>query len=145
MKVTGKIAVISAALVLAGACAFAQTTPTYYSTTGIFKADGNNFMSVTDWNLVKFEKNFLYVSNTNTFDVGDAFKLNKGKLYVGVNYYGNALQQLWTDKKTVATTDTADTTTGTVTTETTTTDSDDYSSVGDYEVNDCSVKAWIIQ
>ena len=138
MKVTGKIAVISAALVLAGACAFAQSTPTN-ATTGIFKADGDNFMSVTDWNLVKFEKNFLYVGKMGTFDVGDAFKLNKGKLYVGVNYFGRALSQLWTDKKTVATTDTADTTTGTVTTKTTTTDSVDYSSVGDNEVNDCSV------
>src|SRR5574344_2442242 len=99
MKVTGRIAVISAALVLAGTCAFAQFTPTY-STTGIFKADGDNFMSVTDWNLVKFEKNFLYVSNnTYTLDVGDAFKLNKGKLYVGVNYCGRALSQLWADKK----------------------------------------------
>ena len=137
MKVTGKIAVISAALVLAGTCAFAQTTPTN-ETTGIFKADGDNFMSVTDWNLVKFEKNFLYVSNTNTFDVGDAFKLNKGNMYVGVNYNGSALQQLWTDTKTVATTDTANTTTGTVTTKTTTTDSEDYSSVGN-DTNDCSI------
>jgi hypothetical protein len=138
MKVTGKIAVISAALVLAGTCAFAQTTPTN-ETTGIFKADGDNFMSVTDWNLVKFEKNFLYVSNTNTFDVGDAFKLNKGNLYVGVNYNGSALNQLWTDTKTVATTDTADADTGTVTTKTVTTDSEDYSYVGSWNTNDCSV------
>ena len=81
------------AAVLSGA--FAQTSGLYQATAGLFYGDADNFMSVTDFGTVDFNKFYGFTSTTTTSSMVDAGFATKIKnIYLSVIMQETFLQIL---------------------------------------------------
>ena len=68
----------------------APSSPQNDATAGLTFTEGDQFMSVTDWGSVSFNKAFAYIDYTagmKKADIGAAFKA--GPVYIGSYYSGN--------------------------------------------------------
>src|SRR5574344_1836909 len=73
-----KSAAAAAVFALVAAAAFAQVSAQKLATAGTIGNDADNFMSVTDWNSVKFTKGFGFAGiNSSSLELGFATKQKK--------------------------------------------------------------------